>query len=109
MRGLLRMTESGAPVFVVLRPNETPRYFKTHSTPRDPSEGVLTGLREVAAAYNLQVPRAGSIDGGLHLLSLVARVADDPLDEGEGPSGFAEQPFGAVSVLNTGRMNVDGQ
>src|SRR3989454_2172239 len=38
--------------FVVVRPNETPRYFKTHSTPRDPSEGVLTGLREVAAAYD---------------------------------------------------------
>jgi N-methylhydantoinase A len=39
--------------FVVLRPNEAPRYFKTHSTPQDPSEGVLTGLREVAAAYSL--------------------------------------------------------
>src|SRR5438445_8448435 len=39
--------------FVVVRTNETPRYFKTHSTPHDPSEGVLTGVREVAAAYNL--------------------------------------------------------
>jgi len=29
--------------FVVARTNETPRYFKTHSTPREPSEGVLTG------------------------------------------------------------------
>ena len=38
--------------FVVVRTNETPRYFKTHSTPRDPSEGVLTGLREVAVAYD---------------------------------------------------------
>ena len=38
--------------FVVVRTHETPRYFKTHSTPRDPSEGVLTGLREVAAAYD---------------------------------------------------------
>src|SRR5712691_3566728 len=38
--------------FVVVRTNETPRYFKTHSTPHDPSEGVLTGLREVAAAYD---------------------------------------------------------
>ena len=27
--------------FVIVRTNETPRYFKTHSTPRDPSEGVL--------------------------------------------------------------------
>ena len=39
--------------FVVLRTSETPRYFKTHSTPHDPSEGVLTGVREVAAAYDL--------------------------------------------------------
>src|SRR5256886_1702509 len=38
--------------FVVVHTNETPRYFKTHSTPHDPSEGVLTGLREVAAAYD---------------------------------------------------------
>ena len=36
--------------FAVVRTNDTPRYFKTHSTPREPSEGVLTGLREVAAA-----------------------------------------------------------
>ncbi len=38
--------------FVVVRASEPPRYFKTHSTPHDPSEGVLTGLREVAAAYD---------------------------------------------------------
>ena len=38
--------------FVVVRTSETPRYFKTHSTPHAPSEGVLTGLREVAAAYD---------------------------------------------------------
>ncbi|MGE3540153.1 MAG: hydantoinase B/oxoprolinase family protein [Candidatus Tectimicrobiota bacterium] len=39
--------------FVVLHDHEAPRYFKTHSTPHDPSEGVITGLREVAAAYSL--------------------------------------------------------
>src|SRR5262245_19778242 len=38
--------------FVVVRASEPPRYFKTHSTPHDPSEGVLTGLREVAVAYD---------------------------------------------------------
>src|SRR5262245_22025302 len=38
--------------FVVVRSNEIPRYFKTHSTPRDPSEGVLAGLHEVATAYD---------------------------------------------------------
>ncbi len=39
--------------FVVVRDGDTPRYFKTHSTPHDPSEGVITGLQDVAAAYAL--------------------------------------------------------
>ena len=39
--------------FVVVRDADAPRYFKTHSTPHDPSEGVITGLREVATAYGL--------------------------------------------------------
>ncbi len=39
--------------FVVVQDGEAPRFFKTASTPRDPSEGVLTGLHEVAAAYGL--------------------------------------------------------
>ena len=38
--------------FVVVGASEPPRYFKTHSTPHDPSEGVLSGLREVADAYD---------------------------------------------------------
>jgi N-methylhydantoinase A/oxoprolinase/acetone carboxylase beta subunit/N-methylhydantoinase B/oxoprolinase/acetone carboxylase alpha subunit len=40
--------------FVVARDDGQLHYFKTHSTPHDPSEGVLNGLTEVAAAY--QVP-----------------------------------------------------
>lgn len=39
--------------FVVVHDGDAPRYFKTHSTPHDPSEGVITGLREVATAYAL--------------------------------------------------------
>src|SRR2546430_4538614 len=39
--------------FVVVRDADAPRYFKTHSTPHDPSQGVITGLREVATAYDL--------------------------------------------------------
>ncbi|RMF94007.1 MAG: hydantoinase/oxoprolinase family protein, partial [Nitrospinota bacterium] len=37
--------------FVVGAEGEVPRYFKTPSTPADPSEGVLTGLQEIAEAY----------------------------------------------------------
>lgn len=36
---------------VVVRDDTPPQYFKTHSTPHDPSEGLMAGLREVAAAY----------------------------------------------------------
>ena len=39
--------------FVVAQEGEPPRYFKTSSTPHDPSEGVLEGLRDVADAYGL--------------------------------------------------------
>ena len=39
--------------FVVVHDADAPRYFKTHSTPHDPSQGVITGLREVATAYDL--------------------------------------------------------
>ena len=37
--------------FVVAKDGEAPRYFKTSSTPRDPSEGVNVGLEEVASGY----------------------------------------------------------
>ncbi|MBM3947905.1 MAG: hypothetical protein FJ312_01435 [SAR202 cluster bacterium] len=39
--------------FVVARDGEAPRFFKAHSTPNDPSEGVMTGLGDIAAAYDL--------------------------------------------------------
>ena len=39
--------------FVVTNEGEPPRYFKTPSTPHDPSEGVMAGLEDAAQAYNL--------------------------------------------------------
>ena len=39
--------------FVIARDGEEPRYFKTPSTPHDPSEAVATGLAEAASAYGL--------------------------------------------------------
>ena len=45
----------------------------------------------VAVAHDLKLPTAGAGDGGLHLLPLIAGVADDALDEREAPSGLAEQ------------------
>jgi 5-oxoprolinase (ATP-hydrolysing) len=41
--------------FVVVRDGASPRYFKTHSTPHDPSEGVMHGLQDVADAYGLDL------------------------------------------------------
>lgn len=40
----------------------------------------------VAAAHDLQPPRPGPGDGGFHLWTLVSGIADDLLDEWEGPS-----------------------
>ena len=41
---------------VVVEQGQTPRYFKTPSTPQDPSEGVMAGLEDVAAGYELPLP-----------------------------------------------------
>ena len=63
----------------------------------------------VAAPNDLQVPRAGAGDGGLHLPSLVARVADDALDERKAPSRLPEQRLCAVAVLHARGMDADRQ
>ncbi|MEE8465830.1 MAG: hydantoinase B/oxoprolinase family protein, partial [Dehalococcoidia bacterium] len=41
--------------FVVAREGQPPRYFKTASTPNDPSEGLMAGLNDAAAAYGLSL------------------------------------------------------
>ena len=40
---------------VVEREGEPPRTFKTPSTPQDPSEGLLVGLEDVAAAFGVSL------------------------------------------------------
>ena len=67
--------------FVVVRASEAPQYFKTHSTPYDPSEGVITGLREVATAYEL-TPEA--LLGSTELLIHGTTVATNTLVERKG-------------------------
>jgi len=39
--------------FVIAKEGDPPRYFKTPSTPTDPSEGVMSGLRQGADALGL--------------------------------------------------------
>jgi 5-oxoprolinase (ATP-hydrolysing) len=41
--------------FVVAQEGQPPRYFKTASTPNDPSEGLMTGLGDAAAAHDLSL------------------------------------------------------
>lgn len=53
--------------FAVSRDGEPPRYFKTPSTPSDPTIGVLTGLREVAGSYGIALEELlGSTELVLH-------------------------------------------
>ena len=63
----------------------------------------------VAAADDLEFPRAGAGDGGLHLAPLIARIADDALEEGKAASRLPQQRLGAVPVLDARRMDADGQ
>ena len=37
--------------FVVASEGQPPRFFKTHSTPHDPSIGLMAGLSEAAEAH----------------------------------------------------------
>ena len=53
--------------FVVVGETGGPRFFKTPTTPDDPSLGVMTGLREAAAAYNLSLEQLlGDTDLVIH-------------------------------------------
>ncbi len=59
----------------------------------------------ITAAHDLERPGAGPSKGGFHFAALIARIADHALDKGEGPSGFAEQALGSVSILNARRVD----
>ncbi len=53
--------------FVVAGEGGQPRFFKTASTPDDPSIGVMTGLQEAAAAYELSLDQfLGDTDLVIH-------------------------------------------
>ena len=53
--------------FVVAAEGGQPRFFKTQSTPDDPSIGVMTGLQEAAAAYGLSLDQLlGDTDLVIH-------------------------------------------
>ena len=54
-----------------------------------------------------QVPVQG--DGGLHLAALIARVADDALQEGKAPPRLPQQSLCTVAVLHAGRMDAHRQ
>ena len=41
--------------FVVAQEGQPPRYFKTASTPNDPSEGLMAGLNDAVAAHDLSL------------------------------------------------------
>jgi N-methylhydantoinase A/oxoprolinase/acetone carboxylase beta subunit/N-methylhydantoinase B/oxoprolinase/acetone carboxylase alpha subunit len=41
---------------VVVQDDTAPQYFKTHSTPQDPSIGVMQGLQEIATAMHQSLP-----------------------------------------------------
>ena len=43
--------------FVVVEEGGQPQFFKTQSTPDDPSIGVMTGLQEISNAYGLSLDR----------------------------------------------------
>ena len=53
--------------FVVAGEGGQPRFFKTQSTPDDPSVGVMIGLQEAAAAYHLSLDQLlGDTDLVIH-------------------------------------------
>ena len=75
----------------------------------DPPLGQHDEAMLVATSNDLHVPWPGPLHGCGHLRSLVTRIADDPLDEGELPTGLAQQGFSAIAVLDVGRVDHNAQ
>ena len=67
--------------FVVIQDNAPPRFVKTASTPHDPSDGVIEGLREVSEAYHLNLE---TLLGDTDLVIHGTTVATNTLLEGKG-------------------------
>src|SRR5918993_1482392 len=87
------------------------------TTTADPCEGAFDdpSFRQdneavlVAAAHDLQFPDARARDDGRHLAPLIARVADEALNEREAASCLPQQSLCTVSILDACRMHADGQ
>ena len=71
----------------------------------DPPLGQHDEAVLVAAADDLERPGAGAGHDGTHPRPLIARIADDPLDEGKQPADLAQHGFGAVAVLHVRWMH----
>jgi hypothetical protein len=63
----------------------------------------------VAAAHNLERPRARPGHDGFHLAALIARIPDDALDKGEGSSCLPQQGLSPVAILHAGGVDGDRQ
>ena len=73
----------------------------------DPTLGQHDELVELAAFDDLDRPVPGCSNGGGHPWSLVAAIADDPLDEGEQLASTAHRLVGTVAVLDVGGVDED--
>ena len=65
----------------VVKEAQAPRFFKTPSTPRDPSQGVIHGLEDVASAYGLSLE---ALLGDADLIVHGTTVATNTLIERKG-------------------------
>src|SRR5208282_3740487 len=63
----------------------------------------------IGALHDLQSPCPGAPDDECHLLSCVATISEDALDEWEQSSRPAQEMEGAVAVLNVSGMNDNAQ
>ena len=87
--------------FVVAKDSKSPRYFKTSSTPADPSEGVMTGLSQVADAFALSLKDLLAATG-----LIIHETRAGPLQKARGAGGAGVWPdeggTGVPAVQETG-------
>ena len=86
--------------FVVAGDDGQPRFFKTASTPDDPSVGVMAGLHEAAEAYGLSLDRfLGETDLVIH----GSTVATNTLVERKGARSASSPPTASATFWRCGR------